>query len=103
MGGKNVLWLRSIPSTKPDIRHSCRRFKQKNHSSRATFHTAWVTSNRAISHENLLMTPIPWKRTFSGSHCNLVLLCNRGVRPCKTTPILSDPHSSGYPGTKESW
>jgi hypothetical protein len=39
-----VLWLRSIPSTKPDIRRSRPPIQKKNHSIRATFHTAWALS-----------------------------------------------------------
>src|SRR5580692_6180741 len=46
MGGKNVLWLRSIPSTKPDIRRSQPPIQKKNHSSRATFHTGWALNDR---------------------------------------------------------
>src|ERR1700688_4052000 len=37
MAGKNVPWLRSIPSTKPDIRRSRPSIQKKNHSIRATF------------------------------------------------------------------
>jgi len=37
-----VRWLRSIPSTKPDIRRSRLPIQKKNHSIRATFHTAWA-------------------------------------------------------------
>src|SRR5206468_12329500 len=37
-------WLRSIPSTKPDIRRSRSPIHKKNHSISATFHTAWVES-----------------------------------------------------------
>ena len=40
--GRNVLWLRSIPSTKPDIRRSRPPIHKENHSIRATFHTAWA-------------------------------------------------------------
>src|SRR6476469_10071592 len=46
MAGKSVLWLRSIPSTKPDIRRSRPPIQKKNHSIRATFHTAWVIFDR---------------------------------------------------------
>jgi putative acetyltransferase len=42
MAGKNVLWPRSIPSTKADIRRSRLPIQKKNHSIRATFHTAWA-------------------------------------------------------------
>ena len=41
-GWENVLWLWSIPSTKPVIRRSARRIKKTNYSIRATFHTAWA-------------------------------------------------------------
>src|SRR5271169_1121249 len=46
MAGKNVLWLRSIPSTKPDIRRSRPPIQKKNHSIHATFHTAWAMNDR---------------------------------------------------------
>src|SRR4029077_16076075 len=46
MAGKNVLLLRSIPSTKPDIRRSRPPIQKKNHSIRATFHTAWALLDR---------------------------------------------------------
>ena len=39
---ESVLWFRSIPSTKPDIRRSRPPIKKKNDSIRATFHTAWA-------------------------------------------------------------
>src|SRR4029077_1063376 len=42
MAGKSVRWLRSIPPTKPDIRRSRPPIQKKNHSIRATFHTAWA-------------------------------------------------------------
>jgi hypothetical protein len=44
MAGKSVLWLRSIPSTKADIRRSRLPIQKKNHSIRATFHTAWANN-----------------------------------------------------------
>jgi hypothetical protein len=46
MAGKSVRWLRSIPSTKPDIRRSRLPIQKKNHSIRATFHTAWAMKRR---------------------------------------------------------
>src|ERR1700738_560395 len=48
MAGKSVRWLRSIPSTKPDIRRSRLPIQKKNHSIRATFHTAWAQSCRSV-------------------------------------------------------
>src|SRR5580704_13944130 len=64
--------------------------------------TLRVRSHWATSRENLPMTAMFWKRTSSGPQGKLVLLCNRGVRPCKTMTIPSYRHSGGYPGIKES-
>src|SRR6478736_2208521 len=49
MAGKSVRWLRSIPSTKPDIRRSRSPIQKKNHSIRATFHTAWAVAGVAVA------------------------------------------------------
>jgi hypothetical protein len=55
MAGKSVLWLRSIPSTKADIRRSRLPIQKKNHSIRATFHTAWaINRHSAVPHSDEL-------------------------------------------------
>ena len=38
-----LLWLRSIPSTKPDMHRLRLPIHLQNHSIGATFHTAWAT------------------------------------------------------------
>src|SRR4029077_16449073 len=54
MAGKSVRWLRSIPSTKPDIRRSRLPIQKKNHSIRATFHTAWALCVISLPRSNLV-------------------------------------------------
>ena len=41
---QQLLWLRSIPSTKPDIQRSRSPIHSQNHSIGWTFHTAWANS-----------------------------------------------------------
>ena len=48
--GNKLLWLRSIPSTKPDIQRSRSPIHAQNHSIGWTFHTAWV--NKRLMHRS---------------------------------------------------
>jgi hypothetical protein len=64
-----VLWLRSIPSTKPDIGRSRPPIQKKNHSIRATFHTAWATSRQGA-----------WHRFHDRAGAPACSRCKRGIK-----------------------
>jgi hypothetical protein len=65
MAGKSVLWLRSIPSTKPDIRRSRPPIQKKNHNIPATFHTAWALRYKSLPTRNY--------RSFDERFCQALL------------------------------
>jgi hypothetical protein len=64
---------------------------------------SWVKSGQTVPGQNPLLSALVQKRTRfqpSGVQGKLVLLCNRGVRPCKIMPIPSYRHPNGCSGTK---
>src|ERR1039458_7692977 len=68
-----------------------------------TFATISVKSGQTVPGQNPLLSALVQKRTRfqpSGVQGKLVLLCNRGVRPCKIMPIPSYRHPNGCSGTK---